>query len=389
MYSQTANKLPGMPELEMLLVDAVHVFKKALEHDNVQDSIAYREACGKFKLFLMEAAELGIRVWTRFDTRGMIIGGAILFLSVILGMPICNLRKSAWRSLPRNHYLEVAVSATLMLFHCVLLTFSNSYIDAEQRIVMFSLAVICMTICWRNATHDDKFGRNAPPVVEAWLPVTVAVLSRVGELFVSGHGQDPSIPLHVSHVPAVFLFALVGLAMIRANVQSLSTLGGGLDIAVLGLLALAWLEKRSSNVGRNGYTFCSIVLVLLTIGITMSVFDLFAIRGKGHATQCISDGIFVLLFRLLAAIMTVTGPSTASSVLLFVIQAHVLYKMSKRTGSLKVSRPIMISRSLYDHISLSLTRPTIFLAGFVSSLGSLVEAYNPPCFLRDEPCLCL
>jgi hypothetical protein len=152
---------------------------------------------------------------------------------------------------------------------------------------MFSLAVMCITTCWRNATHDNKFGRNAIPVFEAWLPLTIAVLARMGELFVSGHGQDPSIPLHASHVPAVFLFALVGLAMIRATGKSVSTLQGCLDMAILGLLALAWLEKRSGNLGRNGYTFCSIVMALLTIGITMSVFDVLSIRDKGHATQCV------------------------------------------------------------------------------------------------------
>jgi hypothetical protein len=328
-----------MPELEALLADAVRVYKKALEHDDVQDSIAYREACGKFKLFLVEAAELGIRVWTRFDTRGMIIGGAILFLSVILGVPIWNLQNSAWSALPRDQYLEVTVSATLMLFHCVLLTFSNSYIDAEQRIVMFSLAVICITTCWRNASHDDKFGRNAAPFAESWLPLTVALLSRVGELFVSGHGHDPSIPLHVAHSPAVFLLALAGLAVIRVQRTGKveSTLRLSLDMAVLGLLALAWLEKRSSDLGRNGYTLCSIVLALLTISIPMSVFDLFAIQGKGFTSQYVSDGVFVVLFRLLAAVVTVTGPSTASSALLFVSQARVLYKMAQRTGPLKVS----------------------------------------------------
>lgn len=340
-YSQTANKLPSMPELDALLTDAVSAYKKALEHDDIQDSIAYREACGKFKIFLMEAAELGIRVWTRFDTRGMIVGGAILFLSVILGVPIWNLSISSWSTAPREQYLELAISTTFMLFHCVILTFSNSYIDAEQRIVMFTLAVICITLCYRNATlsHDQKFGNKAAaPLTESWLPLAVPLCSRVGELLVSGHGQDPSIPLHAAHCPAVFLSALAGLTIIRAHLSRKSALRVGLDMAVLLLLALVWLEKRSSDTRRNGFMFCSMAMAVLMISIPLSVVDLISSREKSLGAQSVSHGISVLLFRVLAAIMTVTGPSTASSALLFVIQAHVLHKMSERYGQIKVSR---------------------------------------------------
>lgn len=335
-YSKTANKLPSMSDLEALLTDAVSAYKKALEHDDVQDSMAYREACGKFKNFLMEAAEVGMRVWTRFDTRGMFVGGVILFLSVILGAPIWNLSISAWSALPREQYLEVAISAAFMLFHCVILTFSNSYIDAEQRIVMFALAVICITLCYRNAT--SLHGKKAAPLKESWLPLAVPLCSRVGELFVSGHGQDPSIPLHAAHSPAVFLSALAGLAIIRAHLTRKSELRVGLDMTVLFMLALVWLEKRSNDPRRNGFMLCSMVLALLTISIPLSAFDLIASRQKSVGAQSVSHGFSVLLFSILAAIMTVTGPSTASSVLLFAIQAHVLRKMSERCSQLKVSR---------------------------------------------------
>jgi hypothetical protein len=259
---------------------------------------------------------------------------------VILGVPIWNLSISSLSALPREQYLEVAISASFMFFHCVILTFSNSYIDAEQRIVMFTLAVICITLCYRNATspHDQKFGKKAAPLTESWLPLAVPVCSRVGELFVSGHGQDPSIPLHPAHCPAVFLSALAGLAIIRAHRTGKSALRVGLDMAVLLLLALVWLEKRSSDTRRNGFMLCSMVLAVLTISIPLSAVDLIASREKSLGAQSVSHGISVLLFRVLAAIMTVTGPSTASSALLFVIQAHVLRKMSERCGQLKVSR---------------------------------------------------
>ena len=380
-YSQTATKLPSMPDLEALLIDSVSAYKKALEHADIQDSVAYRETCGKFKVFLMEAAEVGMRVWTRFDTRGMFVGGAILFLSVILGAPIWNLSISAWNALPREQYLEVAVSAALMLFHCVILTFSNSYIDSEQRIVMFALAVICIMLCYRNPTssHDRKFGKKAASFTESWLPLGVPICSRVGELFVSGHGQDPSIPLHAAHSSAVFLSALAGLAIIRAHLARKSELHVGLDLAVLFLLALVWLD---------GYVLCSMVLALLTISIPLSAFDLIASRQKSLDAQCVSYGISVLLFNVLVAIMTVTGPSTASSAVLFVIQLHVLRKMSERSGQLKVSRRMthFLVRGLYV-LATYLTANNPF-AGFVTSFGSFVEAYDSAYFLRDESCLC-
>jgi hypothetical protein len=84
-YSSTANKLPNLPELEERLQEAIHVYKQALAHSkNGDDSNLYYKACGLFKIFLLEASELGHRVWTRFDTVGMFLGGTIILVALVL-----------------------------------------------------------------------------------------------------------------------------------------------------------------------------------------------------------------------------------------------------------------------------------------------------------------
>ena len=189
-YSQTANKLPSMPELDSLLNSALSAYKRALEHEDGSDSIAYREACGKFKVFLNEAAELGIRVWTRFDTVGMVLGGSILFASALLvSWYLVRLAFYLNSTLPGDQRLEVTLASLLMLFYCVLLTFSNSYIDAEQHIGTFVQAVICIALCGRlvSAPTYPKNGKILPSLTP-WLPLVIPLCSRIGELFVAGHG---------------------------------------------------------------------------------------------------------------------------------------------------------------------------------------------------------
>ena len=354
-YSETANKLPSMPEMQSLLKRAVSVYKKALEHDDGLDSIAYREACGKFKLFLMEAAELGIRVWTRFDTVGMIAGGSILFASVLLiSWYLIRFACEYNNPLPREQVMEVVISAVFMLFYCVLLTFSNSYIDAEQHIGMFALAVICIAMCARMASAPSRPKNGSKSLFAVrWLPLVIPLCSRLGELLISGHGLDPSIPIHAAHNAAVFLSSLSVLAIIRIYIlREMRPVSIGhvcLDIVVLLLLALAWVEKRSSDTTRNGYLFCRMALVLVAIAIPLSIADASTSKKGGSIPQNISDSVSILLFRLLAAIMIVAGPSSASSVVLFMVQALVLQRLGEQAGRLQVRKHVYSLIRLYSY----------------------------------------
>jgi hypothetical protein len=108
-------------------------------------------------------------------------------------------------------------------------------------------------------------------------------------------------------------------------------------VAVLLLVALAWVEKRSSDTARNGYIQCRISLVLLALSISQSVYDVSINGREGANFQRISDRVSILLFRLLAAIMAVTGPSSAASVVLFLVQALVLQRLAEQAGPLEVS----------------------------------------------------
>lgn len=120
-----------------------------------------------------------------------------------------------------------------------------------------------------------------------WLPLMIPLCSRLIELFVTGHGLDPSIPIHVAHHSFVFLTSLVAQGLLRAYThhkqRTVSTIHFFLDMVVLLLLALAWVEKQSSDTARNGYMLCQATLALLGVGIVLSMLDV-ASSNKGGST---------------------------------------------------------------------------------------------------------
>lgn len=380
-----------MPELQSFLDSAVFAYKRALEFDGGHDSIAYREACGKFKVFLMEAAELGIRVWTRFDTVGMFVGGSILFASVMLvSWYLVTFALECINTLPRDQMLEVALACVFILFYCVLLTFSNSYIDAEEHIGVFLQAVLCIILSVRmsSAPRRPRNGGKLSAIVP-WLPLVIPLFSRLALLFVSGHGLDPSIPLHGAHNTAVFLSSLTALALVRANIHDrqncTSIIHTCLDMAVLLLLALVWVEKRASDTARNGYMLCQTTLALLAVGIVLSVRDVASNNNRDPIANKVSVRVSILLFRLLTAIMAVTGPSAATSVCLFLVQALVLQRLAELSGPLEVRRC-----PFCDCIcGMNLTKHHILLlvVDFGSSIGFLVETVDPTHVFLDQPLL--
>jgi GPI ethanolamine phosphate transferase 3 subunit O len=347
-YSSTANKLPGLPELQTRLDDAIVAYKMALAHPEADDSNLYYKACGLFKIFLVEASELGHRVWTRFDTTGMILGAAV----VLVGLALCALSLFFQESF---HWgllqWDLLLTIVFVLFHCGLLTFSNSYIEAEQHIVMFMMATLGITVYIRWNTP----GALHPSRITRMLPILFPVLSRFGEVFVSGHGMDPSIRLHCAHHPLMFLASLAILAGLRVYLYrqtSQSTPNAvfhtTLDCTTLVLLALSWLEKRIEDDSRNGYFWMRGTLAILVLGVPMSLYNVLvapiSTDGRSqHTTRHLSlTKTVTVVSKLLIFLMAVTGPATASTVVLFVVQAGVLYTLGGVNGSLEVRHAYLI-----------------------------------------------
>jgi phosphatidylinositol glycan class O len=356
-YSETANKLPNLSELQLHLEEAVQVYKQALAEQKNQayDSTAFYKACGLFKTFLLEASELGHAVWTRFDTFGMIMGGAIL--SVVLAIKILSAFFVNGSNRPSsNQYVENGINAIFMIFQCGVLSFSNSYIAAEQRIVMFMLSILGIAIFMRMQGVTAGGNKRIIPYV----PLLIPFLSRFSEIGISGHGMDPSLRIHIAHNPAIFLLALVGLVGLRVlfyssfPIKNKSTLFHTvIDCAILLCLSLSWVEKRNLDQTRNGYAAIRVAIGILLLCTPVAIAEglLFKLtkpqesaKVDGQYDMVGRDAILVhtlaIVFKLFLIMMVVTGPSTASTIFVFCHQGWMTYLLAGATGFYEVSTPI-------------------------------------------------
>lgn len=356
-YSEKANKLPNLSELQLHLEEAVNVYKQALleQKNQAYDSTAFYKACGLFKTFLAEASELGHAVWTRFDTLGMTMGGLILFLALSISV-LSVFSMNGNNRLPSNQYIENGLSTIFVIFQCGILSFSNSYIEAEQRIVMFMLQILGLALFVRM--QGVAAGGNARIV--PYVPLLVPFLSRVAEIAISGHGMDPSIRIHIAHNTVFFLLALISLLGLRVLLyrsfptkQIATFFHAIIDCAVLLCLSLSWVEKRNTDQTRNGYGAMRIAIAILlfctpdTIARAL-LFKVTTIRKfaklDSHYHVAGRDEILVrtlmVVFKLLLIIMVVTGPSTASTVCLFSVQGWMMYLLAGATGFYEVSTPV-------------------------------------------------
>ena len=355
-YSSTANKLPNLLELEERLQDAIHVYKQALAHPKAgDDSNLYYKACGLFKLFLLEASELGHRVWTRFDTVGMTLAGAIMLVALILCLASLYMG-AATLYLPQAQYVEVATSFVFIIFQSGMLSFSNSYIEAEQAICMFMLAVLGILIFIRMSDPGNPGNARILPILALMLPV----LSRTGETMVSGHGLDPSIPLHLAHHSVVFLSSVAALIAMRIQIyRKLATMvKNGLfhattDCIAMIFLVLSWMEKRNPDVTRNGYFWAQGVIAILILCTPVTIYEALCPRSsvpeseKSAAAAAAAAAPppreammlarpLAVVSKLLLAIITVTGPSTAASAVLVSTQAWIIYILGGASGPYQV-----------------------------------------------------
>lgn len=369
MYSKTANKLPNLPALKEQLDDAVEVYKQALAHPDASDSDAFYKASGLFKIFLTEAAELGHQVWTRFDTVAMFLGACLIFVTLVLWVVLLYLQAPSLRWPTINHWIEIGLSTLFVFFQSGMLSFSNSYIEAEQSIVMFMLGMIGFAIYVRMTLV--KAGGNAAIIPH--IPLLIPLLSRLSEFFVSGHGQDPSIRLHWAHNTYVFLSSLIGLIFLRIlwwyRLVKKPALGRSItlcgvfhvltDVLTVLFLALGWIEKRSRDHSQNGYVWMRIAIALVLSSFLITIYQAFSPQktaiqdedstdgGKTcssprtHNLQLLSKGLSNVS-KLLILIMVVTGPAAAPTVLLACLQGWMLYLLCRATGFYEVCNECLV-----------------------------------------------
>lgn len=344
MYSSTANQLPGMEELEERLQQAVAVWKDALAHPDGEDSAVYLKACSLFKMFLSEALELGQRVWTRFDTRGMAMGSVILGIGIVVWccpffLDNDNTRSGVktWRGPAPAQLWEILLTILFVIFSCGVLTFGNSYILEEEHVCMYMIGILGFVLTLRFVAAPTTTSGSQSTFVQRFAPLVIPVASRLGELFVSGHGQDPSVRAHNAHHPAFFLSSVLILAMARWHFfhGGITPSAQHMMVDCMSLICLgqSWWEKRHPDTERHGFggTRCAIAMVLISLllSIYQAIHAQKEATGKGKRTAGYAINVII---KLLLLIMIVTGPASATSMVLFSAQMTAIYIISGISG---------------------------------------------------------
>jgi hypothetical protein len=169
----------------------------------------------------------------------------------------------------------------------------------------------------------------------------IPIASRANELFISGHGLDPSIQGHMAHVPAIFLLsAAIAIAIrwcfYRFQITA-SFLQAAVDCLALSFLAASWWVKSQADPDQSGFMPCRIAFFWLFLGIPHACYELFLPED-----EVTSDSPAVTaLFKLAIAVTAVTGPSAASSVVLFAVQLVSLSMLSELSGSLRIHSAVV------------------------------------------------
>eukprot|EP00804_Cyclotella_cryptica_P025397 CCRYP_016515-RA/>CCRYP_016515-RA protein AED:0.20 eAED:0.20 QI:286/1/1/1/0.5/0.33/3/202/1032 len=427
-YSKRSRDLPldRLKELKDLLDSATAVYKDALvqaknharkknrseriatsegKEENTADyydSIAFRHVCSLYKLFLAESTDLGKRVWTQFNEVGMMIGIGLLALACVMALPLW--RKGVRAEIGRvlwNEYkgggskghekefangtsktcalamrsfriAELAAAFIFMIFHCGILTFGNSYIENERDVVTFFLSSLCVLI-FRRLYNVSNLGHLPLRDRTAYFPLVVAVCARANDVFVTGHGLDPSIRLHAAHHSLVFLSSLAALAFLRlawldgqwftASTRNTSnSLSVGVDVIAITCLAMSWWEKRSRDHSRNGFYMARLAIMLTLMGLLHSAYNIVLVRSKMEQASSINGRgrekmntvhlSQLALYRVMMFIVIVTGPSTALTGVLVMIQTAALCFMMESSGAKEVDAPVMAAlwRLVIRHI---------------------------------------
>jgi phosphatidylinositol glycan class O len=403
-YSRTSRDLPAdrMRELREMLDSASLVYRDAISQSqrhhsgeengdaandggvDVFDSTAYRQACALFKLFLAESTEMGKQVWTQFNEGGMMVGIGVIMVAWIMAIPLWNgsVRNEFVRAIwvddvtksRRNdgegitnglnastrHFVrvELATSIAFMTFHCGVLTFGNSYIEHEREIVAFFLSVICLLVYRRRYFATPVGAKSA--IGSIHLPLIVALCSRTNDIFITGHGLDPSIHLHAAHHPAVFLSSLLVLAILRirwlgSSSETIERSGTtrafsstSIDIIAIMCISCSWWDKRSLDHSRTGFVSARLALVAVFLGLVHSLLSLSKLwksssrhGQKDIIGECQVEQVQLVLFRAMLFLVIVTGPSMGSTGVFILIQSAALRQMIESTRANDVAAPAM------------------------------------------------
>ena len=424
-YSTTASSLPNdeMDDLKSLLDHATTVYRNAISNNEHADSIAYRKACGLYKNFLYQAITLGKRVWAQFNTSGMIRGIILLSLSLFIHIvPLLVNRHSQKQQLKmedqqlfqtkkesgaKRHYdrnlgsiILLVIAVVFIVFHTTILTFSNSYINAESEITTYFLGIMCLMTAIHSFLSIDttKKIRNNTLATIQWkalsLPILIIFSSRVHFILVKGHGQDPSLRVHLAHSRFVFLTSLLILAFIRTRMMSVQIKKSSVfsckqqkqlhlttDSLTLVFLAYSWWEKRSIDPSRNGFISCTIAIFLIFFGLLLMVFGYHERMQKAQQMSSKrrrknegEENFHVLiLFKVMLFTITVTGPSAATSAIIFIFQSWALQNLSDVMKETKVRMRLFISFNMQEFKSTKMTKiHYIHLSNFANLSFSLI-----------------
>jgi len=390
-------------KLTLMLNKATESFSTAIRnsiHDNGNEQncfVEYERAYHRFSDFLSTATDVGRQAWSEFNIFGMFLGISIICLALAVSVvlwfyiyiPSFNSRVSPFPDCRK--ITECVAAAIFIMLQIVLLTFSNSYIDCEQSIVMFTIACLCILIFPRLRFADTQFGNmsvsNEPGKITlspSWFPVSILVASRIHELFVFGHGLDPSLKLYSAQNPIVFVMSSFALMFIRlrlfADAHSKSKYGwsGAMlsfqcDVLAILFLCASWRYKRKGiDFDESGFVFARCAFLFPLLGYILERISWLLQSSLLKAYFRFSD-VFdvegaqthVNIFRIVIILMNVTGPSSAISVVLVFMQVWPLYYLAELCGSRKV--PSFVLSILWK----SCIRQTFFATGHSCSLGEL------------------
>ena len=226
----------------------------------------------------------------------------------------------------------------------------------------------------------------------------VSVASRFGELFVTGHGQDPSTRAHNAHHAAIFLSSVFLLIMGRYYLfQSRITLASSqmvVDCVALLCLGQSWWEKRDPDSERHGFAGTRCAIALIGLSLPHAFFRTIQTQQqqttKGRNNGMPGDALAVII-KILLLIMVVTGPSIATSVVLFSAQAAAISVISCITGPSEVSYIDIYLQ--FDIVFITIPANISMLStchsgsidlGPISRTGSTLEIHCPPHLLCHQ-----
>ena len=414
-------------DLESILQIAIRSLSNGIDYNSQGDKGSnfaratheFRNAENEIKHFLRKLTDIGRRKWTEFNVLGMCCG--ITFLTIALVLVIISgnsmsttfpvFKSDVFRSiLDKSKAPEQIATILMLLLHSVFLTFSNSYIDAEQQILMFALSIICLLLAYRlrytsAASTRHKIDPNNPGCIGLsleWCPIIIIILARIHEELITGHGIDSSLKLHTVQHPVVFILSSLVLIIIRVRVMMDSHSKSkhrwpglilSLNFESLAIIALCvgwWYKRKGVEFDENSYLFTRIAFVLPIIGICAEryVWVRYSSKSFSNCSSLLSindiDGAqtHVNAFRLCLFLIAVTGSSAVSSVVIIILKVWSLYVLAAIGNMQQVNFYILLFICFFDPFS-----NCYYVEGANNSNINVVEVSHSTYFLCYGTCL--